>query len=100
MTISKIKRVIVPNTGTNRFPIKNKVLVLTTVIVGGLFMTLDKVMQSLKFDSRMIEFNLRTGVITKEELQKYLSQLPDSSNNSEKVNLEDNSDDSDLIERH
>ncbi|GIL18785.1 MAG: hypothetical protein BroJett040_25360 [Oligoflexia bacterium] len=52
-------------------------------------MSLDKAMQAMKFDVRLLEYQLATGQITKEEVQKYLSQLPDSSENSENLNLEE-----------
>jgi len=64
-------------------------------------MSLDKAMKNLKFDARMIEFNLRTGTLTKEELQKHLSQLPDSANNSAKLDLDDESNGEDTsLESH
>ncbi|MFP5519340.1 MAG: hypothetical protein ACLGGX_05515 [Bdellovibrionia bacterium] len=53
---------------------------------------MDKNMMKLKWDVRMIEKNLQTGVITKEEYEKHLKELPDLSNNVEQVDLE-NSDD-------
>ena len=52
-------------------------------------MSLDKAMQNLKLDLRLLEFNLRTGQITKEEVQKHLSSLPDSAGNCEKINIEE-----------
>ena len=58
----------------------------------GVYMSLDKAMQNLKLDSRLIEFNIRTGQITKEDLQKHLASLPDSAANCEKINIEENSD--------
>jgi len=52
-------------------------------------MSLDKAMKNMKFDSRMLEINLRTGTLTKEEIKKYLEQLPDSGSNCEKLDLEE-----------
>ncbi len=52
-------------------------------------MSLDKALKNLKFDVRMTEFNLKNGVITKEELNAHLGQLNDSGNNSEKLSLEE-----------
>ncbi len=52
-------------------------------------MTLDKAMKSLKFDTRMLEFNLRTGILSKEELVKYLEELPDCSENGEPLELQE-----------
>jgi hypothetical protein len=52
-------------------------------------MSLDKALKNLKFDVRMTEFNLKNGVISKEELNQHLGQLPDSGNNSEKLSIEE-----------
>jgi hypothetical protein len=52
-------------------------------------MSLDKAMKNLKFDSRLVEHNLRSGTITKEDLQKHLAQLPDSGANAIKIELEE-----------
>ena len=52
-------------------------------------MSLDKALKNLKFDVRMTEFNLKNGVISKEELNAHLGQLTDSGNNSEKLSLEE-----------
>jgi hypothetical protein len=52
-------------------------------------MSLDKALKTLKFDARMLEFNVNNGVISPEELKAYLSQLPDSGNNAVKVDLEE-----------
>ena len=56
----------------------------------GVYMSLDKAMQNLKLDSRLVEFNIRTGQITKEDLQKHLANLPDLAQNCEKINIEEN----------
>jgi hypothetical protein len=52
-------------------------------------MSLDKALKALKFDARMLEFNVDNGVITKDELKAHLASLPDSGNNSEKLNIEE-----------
>lgn len=44
-------------------------------------------MKNLKFDKRLIEWNLRNGIITQEEYKKYLEQLPDSGGNVDLLNL-------------
>lgn len=31
----------------------------------------------IRFDSRMLEFNLARGIITKEEYEQHIKQLPD-----------------------
>jgi len=48
-------------------------------------------MTPFEFDSRMVEWNLQHKLITKEDLQKYLSSLPDESANAEAVSFEDES---------
>jgi hypothetical protein len=53
-------------------------------------MSLDKALKALKFDARMLEFNVNNGVISKEELKAHLDSLPDSGANSEKLNIEEN----------
>lgn len=52
-------------------------------------MSLDKALQAMKFDVRLLEYQLATGQITKEDYQKHLSQLQDSSDNSEKLDFDD-----------
>lgn len=52
-------------------------------------MSLDKALKTLKFDARMLEFNVNNGVITQEELKAYLAQLPDLGANAVKVDLEE-----------
>lgn len=43
----------------------------------------------IKFDSRMIEFNLSRGIITKEEYDKYLASLPDLTATTVPFTIED-----------
>lgn len=43
----------------------------------------------IKFDSRMIEYNIARGIITKEEYQKHLATLPDLAAESTPLTLED-----------
>ena len=43
----------------------------------------------IKFDSRMIEFNLNRGTLTKEELEKHLQSLPDLAGQSTTIDLEE-----------
>lgn len=43
----------------------------------------------IKFDSRMIEYNLARGLLTQEELERYLAQLPDLSDQALPLTLED-----------
>lgn len=52
-------------------------------------MSLDKALKALKFDARMLEFNVNNGVISKEELKAHLDSLQDSGNNCEKLNIEE-----------
>lgn len=55
-------------------------------------MDLSKALEHLKFDTRMREWNLKQGNIKKEDLEKYLQSLPDSSAACEQVTLEDRED--------
>jgi hypothetical protein len=57
-------------------------------------MSLDKATMNLKFDSRLTEYNLRAGNVSKEELSKRLSELPDLADKCEKINLEEKGNDS------
>lgn len=52
-------------------------------------MSLDKSMQNLKFDKRLAEWAVATGLISKEDLQKHLDALPDLGSKVEIVNLGD-----------
>ncbi|MBX3019039.1 MAG: hypothetical protein KF767_14220 [Bdellovibrionaceae bacterium] len=51
----------------------------------------------IKFDSRMIDWNLSRGIITKEEYEKHLASLPDLSAQAEKIELDETSDSSDIL---
>jgi hypothetical protein len=52
-------------------------------------MSLDKSMKSLKYDKRLTEWNLRNNQMTKEELQKHLTELPDLSTQVAYLTLEE-----------
>lgn len=41
-------------------------------------MSFEKAMNKMKFDIRLLEYNLSQGFITKEDYNKFLSQLDDS----------------------
>lgn len=43
------------------------------------------------FDSRMVEWNLKHNLVTKEQLKKYLDSLPDEGTNAENVQIEEES---------
>jgi hypothetical protein len=45
----------------------------------------------IKFDSRMTEYNLTHGILTQEELDKHLKELPDLANETLPLTLEDDS---------
>ena len=42
-----------------------------------------------EFDARMIEWNLRHNVISKDKLKSYLESLPDEAANSELIHIEE-----------
>lgn len=52
-------------------------------------MDLEKALENLKNDTRMKEWLVKTGYATKDELNKNLQNLPDSSSDCEEVTLED-----------
>jgi hypothetical protein len=54
-------------------------------------MALDNDLDTLKYDSRLYEFQLRHGQLTKAEIEKHLNNLPDSASNVSKVQLFDES---------
>lgn len=54
-------------------------------------MALDNDLDTLKFDNRLVEFQIRHGQLTKAEVEKHLSNLPDSASNVSKVQLFDES---------
>jgi hypothetical protein len=55
-------------------------------------MDLNKALELLKFDTRMKEWNLKQGLVSKEEVEKYNQGLKDSANDCEEVTLEDKGD--------
>ena len=65
-----------------------KLAIYKALEIGG-FMTLDKAIKGLKFDVRMKEHNLNSGVISEQELNKHLEQLPDLTPNTEKIVFEE-----------
>lgn len=48
--------------------------------------------EALKFDKRLLEINFKNGLLTKEEYQKFLDQLPDAAANATNMTLEDEED--------
>lgn len=58
-------------------------------------MSFDKAMNKMKFDIRLLEYNLSQNLITKEDYQKYLSQLEDCADLVAPTNLDDDSEGSD-----
>ena len=51
-------------------------------------MTLKKCLDKMKFDTRMVEYNFRSGAISEEDYKNYLAQLPDSTGHQEPLSLE------------
>lgn len=49
---------------------------------------LGKCLDNLKFDHRMVDWNVRQGTLSKDEWKKHVSSLPDLANQSEKLNFE------------
>ncbi len=50
-------------------------------------MSLKKEIENLKFDKRMIDWNLSRNQLTQDELKKHLSELPDSAHNLASIEL-------------
>jgi hypothetical protein len=50
-------------------------------------MSLKKEIENLKFDKRMIDWNISRNLLTQEELKKHLGELPDSSHNLSSIEL-------------
>ena len=50
-------------------------------------MSLKKEIENLKFDKRMIDWNISRNLLTQDELKKHLSELPDSSHNLASIEL-------------
>ena len=48
-------------------------------------MKLNSIIQDLRFDKRIMEWNIRYNLITHQEYQKYLDNLPDVSNEKEAI---------------
>ncbi len=56
-------------------------------------MSLNKALEELKYDKRLIEINLKLGRINQEDVDKQIQQLPDLSNEVEHLALDENQDD-------
>lgn len=55
-------------------------------------MDLNQALETMKFDVRMRDWNVKQGTIKKEDVQKHVSSLPDSAGAAEPVTLEDRED--------
>lgn len=51
-------------------------------------MSLNKALENLKFDKRLIELNLKLGRINKSDLDQHKTSLKDVEVNCEKIDLE------------
>ncbi len=58
---------------------------------------LQKQMNFLRFDKRLLEINLKNGTLTQEEYNQYLNQLNDSAANAEKLEFTEESDMADSL---
>lgn len=57
---------------------------------------LQKQMDFLRFDRRLLEINLKNGTLSQTEYDQYLEKLSDSAGNAEKLELNDDSSDAAL----
>lgn len=51
-------------------------------------MSLNKALENLKFDKRLVDLNIKQGRVTKEELSKNKTELPDLESQCEKLDIE------------
>ena len=51
-------------------------------------MSLNKALEDLKFDKRLVELNLKQGRLTKEQLEQYQNALPDLKEACENLDIE------------
>lgn len=51
-------------------------------------MSLNKALENLKFDKRLVELNLKLGRVTKEEIKQNTQNLPDLEAQCEKLDIE------------
>ena len=51
-------------------------------------MSLNKALEGLKFDKRLLEMNVRLGIIKKEDIAHYEKSLVDLESQSEKLDIE------------
>ena len=58
-------------------------------------MSLNKALEGLKFDKRLLEMNVRLGIIKKEDITQYEKTLVDLESQSEKLDIE--KEDSDIV---
>ena len=56
-------------------------------------MSLNKAVENLKFDKRLLDLNLRLGRVTQEEYDQHLNQLTDLESDSSRLDLEESSED-------
>ncbi len=52
-------------------------------------MNLAKALENLKFDTRMKDWNVKQGIVSREDLDKNLTTLKDHAGDCEEVTLED-----------
>lgn len=67
---------------------RREMTVILSIGIERKFMSLDKAMKNLKFDSRLTEYNLNSGILNKEELKTHLDKLPDLTPQSEPIDLD------------
>lgn len=54
--------------------------------------SLDRALANLKFDSRMVDWNIQNGLITKVEFDKHLNDLKDLTQQTQKLEFEEDRD--------
>ncbi len=52
-------------------------------------MSLNKNAENMKYDNRLLDINLKLGLLTKEEYEQHLKSLKDVEAESEKIDIEE-----------
>lgn len=54
---------------------------------------------ALKFDTRLVEYSINRGLLTREEVEQHLKNLPDSGANAEFIKMDDMGNQSDGLDQ-
>lgn len=51
-------------------------------------MELHEALQMIKFDKRLLEWNIRQGIITREQVEELMKSIPDSTSHALELDIE------------